>query len=78
MVGDHNNSYELLIHYTNKFSFLVRFALETKKEKNSFLVKRDNKKKLKNRNTAGTRHRPKPQLGEKERPQNLMTEHVQV
>ena len=48
MVGDHNNSYELLIHYTNKFSFLVRFALETKKEF-FFLVKRDNKKQLKNR-----------------------------
>lgn len=36
MVGDHNNSYELLIHYTNKFSFLVRFALKTKKKKKFF------------------------------------------
>lgn len=28
MVGDHNDSFELLIYYTNRFSFLVRFALK--------------------------------------------------
>lgn len=38
MVGDHNDSFELLIYYTNRFSFLVRFAL--KKEDYFFLGKK--------------------------------------